>query len=91
MIAPSTSVIICIITLSNGSQKVCAFSLMGFKSKQQKVPEVKKYLILAVFVKTNQVERPKAKGGCQGLGDMETKEPLLVGIEFQFGKMKNSG
>uniref|UniRef100_A0A8D1PHQ9 Uncharacterized protein n=1 Tax=Sus scrofa TaxID=9823 RepID=A0A8D1PHQ9_PIG len=50
MIAPSTSFIIGIIILSNGSREVfafpscCAFSLMGFKNKQQGVPKVKEYL-----------------------------------------------
>lgn len=61
MIAPFTSFMIGIIILSNGSLEVaafpscCAFSLMGFKNKQQKVPEVKEYLKVGITVKMSQV------------------------------------
>nr|BAE26358.1 unnamed protein product [Mus musculus] len=64
---PSTSIIIGVIILSNGPLEACAFpgccafSLMGFKNKQQKVAKVKQYLELAAVSK--RAKRQKEQNG----------------------------
>ena len=95
MIAPSPSFIIGIIILSNGSREVfafpscCAFSLMGFKNKQQGVPKVKEYLESwqhhqdESSITGTESRRVVARGRAGGSG-----EQLFNGTEFQVGKMK---
>lgn len=77
---PSTSIIIGVIILSNGPLEACAFpgccafSLMGFKNKQQKVAKVKQYLGVGSSVKKSQtteresrMEQPRGMWGPEGI------------------------